>query len=169
MVATENIKLLTISHFHFNEFTQQFLKSSFWEGVLKLSNRVLIGQKSKPFQRTKICWHKLPWNFEFHPLFQFWDEELNAPNWEEFITISVQGKRCFCGVKYFAHQKEKQQHTNATQHEASSTAKARSHVFLFPFFFLLLGQTAGGLPTLECYRVWVVSNEIVWPQHLRPL
>lgn len=41
--------------------------------------------------------------------------------------------------------------------------------FFISYFFRLLGQTAGGLPTLECYRVWVVLNEIVWPQHLRPL
>lgn len=51
-----------------------------------------------------------------------------------FIIISVKGKGCFCGMKYFAHQNEKQQHTNATQHEAVSTAKLVAVFFYFLFF-----------------------------------
>lgn len=69
------------------------------------------------------------------------------------MVISVQGKRCVCGVKCLTNQKEKQQHTNATQREASSIAELAAMFFQFPFFFSLLRQTAGGLPTLECYRV----------------
>lgn len=85
---------------------------------------------------------------------------------EKYIVINVKGKGCFCGVKYLAHLKEKQQHTNATQHEASSTAKLAAMLFYF-LFFPFLGKLQEGC--LQCYRVWVVANEIVWPQHLRPL
>lgn len=73
----------------------------------------------------------------------WWWRELNAPN-EKVIVISVQGKRCFRGVKYFAHQKEKQQHTNATQHEASSTAKLAAMFFYFLFFSPFTGKLQEG-------------------------
>ena len=39
MVLNENIKILTIILFHFNEFTQQFLNNS--PGVLKLEDSSL--------------------------------------------------------------------------------------------------------------------------------
>lgn len=62
-------------------------------------------------------------------------------------------------VKHFAHQKGKTTtRTNATQHEASSTAKARSHVFLFHIFLSFLAKLQdvayiGMLPGLSCFKL----------------
>lgn len=67
---------------------------------------------------------------------------------EMFIIISAKRKRLFCGVKYSTTHK----HTTHKCHTAWSPLRrdARSHGV---FYFFLPGQAAGGLPTLECYRV----------------
>lgn len=87
-----------------------------------------------------------------------------------FIVISVQGKR-FSVVWSTLLTKKKNSNTQMPHSMKPPLPQSLPPCFsisLF-FFFFLHGQTAGGLPTLECYRFWVVANEIVWPQHLRPL
>ena len=78
--------------------------------------------------------------------------------WAVCIINHAKGKGHFCGVKYFAHQNEKQQHTNATQHEASSTAKLAAMFFYFLFFFPSRANCrrvayVGMLPGLSCF-IW---------------
>lgn len=63
-----------------------------------------------------------------------------------------------CGVKYFAHQKEKQQHTQCHAAWSLLYHKACSHVFLFLFFFPSQATCRrvayiGMLPGLSCFKL----------------
>lgn len=87
----------------------------------------------------------------------WWGGQPIAPMWAVFNINHAKGKGRFCGVKYFAHQNEKQQHTNATQHEASSTAKLAAMFFYFLFFFPFRANCrrvayVGMLPGLSCFK-----------------